>query len=411
MASLRLPRQRLFWAVSIGHTVNDAFMAVGVVILTFLSAGILPMTNAQIGLAVSMTQLMGAISQPFLGLRADRTGGRGLGAGGLMWVISMMSLALLLAVSTRNYLLMLIPYVLMGLGSGAFHPVGSLHASESDKHNVSTNLAYFFLLGQLGSAIGPTLVGLLLDSANRIWLSPYLVGTGMEVVHQPTGNLTPVFIMAGVALLPALFMALMIPVRQRAARLSDKGLNWRALPWGVLGLLALMVIIRGIPQPGSINFVPRLFQEKGWLPSEYGFITGMFWLAMGVSGVFMGVLADRYDKRYVLFWTMLASAPAFFLLPHLDGVLAILAALAAGALSGGTHTLLVVLAQQLLPGGKAFASGAMLGFIFGAGALGSFIIGNLSDAIGLVSAFHWIAVCAVLAGTLSLALPKASPKQ
>src|SRR5262245_3942694 len=102
---IALPRQRLFWSVSLGHLTNDTFMAMGVVMLTFLSGSLLPMTNTQIGFAVSAQQFAGAISQPFFGIRADRTGGRDLGAYGVAWTTVMFMLSVLLAITTRNYVL------------------------------------------------------------------------------------------------------------------------------------------------------------------------------------------------------------------------------------------------------------------------------------------------------------------
>ena len=60
--------------------------------------------------------------------------------------------------------------------------------------------------------------------------------------------------------------------------------------------------------------------------------------------------------------SMLFSAPAFFLLPAYEGAFAFFLAIAAGGLSGGAHSLIVVMAQDLIPMRKGFASGAILGF-------------------------------------------------
>ncbi|NOG51954.1 MAG: hypothetical protein HND48_22850 [Chloroflexi bacterium] len=97
-AQARFPQQRVFWAVSLGHLVNDIFMSMGPVMLVFISSsGILPMNAAQLGLAVSLRQIAGALSQPLFGGIGDRTGGRWLGAGGVAWVIIVQTLSVLLA--------------------------------------------------------------------------------------------------------------------------------------------------------------------------------------------------------------------------------------------------------------------------------------------------------------------------
>src|SRR3989304_2128091 len=74
-SGMHIPRQRLFWAVGLGHFTNDTFVSMGPVLLAFLSVSALPMTNTQIGFAVSTGQMIGALSQPFFGLLADRSGG------------------------------------------------------------------------------------------------------------------------------------------------------------------------------------------------------------------------------------------------------------------------------------------------------------------------------------------------
>lgn len=409
---LSLPRSRLFWSVSLGHFTNDTFMSMGVVLLTFLSASVIPMTNTEIGFAVSAQQLAGALSQPFFGILADRTGGRRYGAGGVAWVVTMFMTALFLAVTTRQYFLMLIPFVLQGVGSGAFHPVGALHAAESSKHRAASSTSYFFLAGQFGLALGPALIGAILDAANRDNLALFTTSLGLPGQGAFRAHVLPIFWLS-LAALPAVFMMTSaIPVRIPAPRTTKSkegspeiSVRLRLMPFVILGV---MVIIRGLAQPGSVNFIPALFQAKGWSPSEYGVITSLFWLASGVAGVIFGTLADQYDRRTITMVSMVLSAPAFFLLPAADGIIALLLAVAAGGLSGGSHSLLIVLAQEMLPAGKGFASGSMLGFIFASGAVGSLIIGKVADGIGLTTTFQLVAIAAAVSGVLSLLLPKKS---
>ena len=105
--------------------------------------------------------------------------------------------------------------------------------------------------------------------------------------------------------------------------------------------------------------------------------------------------------------SLLLSAPAFFLLPVAQGAAAFGLAMAAGALSGGSHSIIVVMAQRLMPGSKGLASGVILGLIFGMGAVGNFLIGAVSERIGLDSTFQLVAVAIVLSGALALTLPAA----
>ncbi|MGB7341120.1 MAG: MFS transporter [Phototrophicaceae bacterium] len=410
-----IPRKRQFWSVAVGHLTNDIFMSAGIVVLTFLSATILPMSNTQIGFAVSMQQLSGAFTQPFFGLRADKTGGRGIGAGGLAWVVVSFLLAILLAITTRNYWLMLIPFVLQGIGSGALHPVGALHASDSEPERAATSTAYFFLMGQVGLAVGPTLVGLLLDGANVGSLVAYGDWFGFPAGDSFNANLLPLFVMGIFAIPSIIFMFGGIPIKKQLQddlSLSDvskqkaKKAARRVTSWTPFLVIGLLVILRGLAQPGSVNFIPVLFQQKGWTASQYGAITSSFWIASAIMGVVFGNLADKYDRRYVVLASLSLSAPAYFFLPILNGAGAFALAIIAGGLSGGSHSIIVVLAQELIPDSKGFASGAILGFIFGTGALGSLVIGVVSDQIGLAATFQFVAVAVFMAGFIALFLPK-----
>ena len=404
-------KSRLFWAVGFGHLTNDVFGSMGPVLLAFLSASILPMSNTQIGLAVSMAQLIGALSQPGFGILADRTGGRWIGSLGLTFHVSMFTLSVIIAVTTHQYWLMFFPYVLAAIGSGALHPVGALHSAEADSKRSGTNIALFFMMGQMGLAIGPTIAGVLLDAAN-----PNILGQMAAMANLPyygvRDNVMPIILLSLVSIPGILLMMSSIPAKRH--RLQAESENQATdtknkpsdFPLKAFLILGAMVTLRGLGQPGSVSFIPVLFEQKGWDPSAYGAITSSFWIASAFAGVFFGRLADQYDRRKVMMWSMLASAPAFFLLPSFDGPLAFVLAVAAGGLSGGAHSIIVVLAQDLIPDRKGFASGAILGFIFGTGAIGSFIIGAVSDQIGLTMTFQIVAFMIAGAGILSLFLPK-----
>lgn len=406
-------RPRRFWAVSLAHMTNDIFMSMGGVVLAFAATAVLPLSNAQIGFAISLTQISGALSQPFFGLLADRTGGRVLGTGGVAWVVTMLLTALTLASVTGSYVLMLIPFALMGLGSGAFHPVGSLHAAESDKARVASSMSIFFLFGQLGLGIGPALAGALLDSAATHNNAAFLLSSTFDGLLRERGTVFPVFILAALAVPALSFMLLALPnhAHHRAgtqAKKSAEDAVRKPLHVGALATLALMIALRALAQPGSAAFMPVLFQAKGWSPAQYGLITSSFWLASGLVGVLFGALADRFDRRWVIAISMVAAAPAFFLLPPADGALAFLLAILAGGLSGGSHSLIVVMAQEFIPAAKGFASGLALGSIFGAGALGTLLIGAMADAFGVGGAFQVVALALVLAAGIALLLPKRS---
>ena len=284
-----------------------------------------------------------------------------------------------------------------------------LHASESDETRAATNTAYFFLMGQLGLALGPALVGYLLDMANPGVLTDYAQATGIIGEVLPNVNVTPIFLMVLFATPVVLFMFSGLPARRIARAKSKTSQEKKSKGEMLLGpvlVIVALVVLRAFAQPGSANFIPVLFQEKGWTAAQYGLITSSFWIGSGIAGVVMGDLADRFDRRYIVLASMLISAPAFFLLPFIGGAMAFVLAIIAGAFSGGSHSIIVVLAQELVPDSKGFASGAILGFIFASGAIGNIVIGAVSEVIGLSTTFQIIAITAAISGFIALLLPK-----
>lgn len=409
---MTFPRQRLFWSVTLGHFTIDTFNGMGPVLLTFLSGHVMSLTNTQIGFAVSAYQLVAALSQPFFGYLTDKTGGRWLGAGGLAWTVSLLMTALLLS-TTGQYILLLIPYVLAALGSGAFHPVGTYHAADSDKKRTTSNLSIFFLMGQLGSGLGPALVGSLLDSTathNSVFtrvLGPTFSGRLIE--H---GTVSPVLAMSLIAVPAILFMALAIPGMSAFAHQHqskpDTAKGRGSVSKFALIMLVIVITLRSLANPGMVAFIPRLFALKGWTAAEYGLITSTFWIAGGIAGVIAGQIAERYGTTRVISITLVLGAAPIFLLPHADGQIAFVLSLAAGALTSASHSLIVALAQRIIPAGKGFASGATLGFIFGTGAIGTLIIGALSDRLTLSVAFQIVGVVTFFTGLLATTLPSES---
>ena len=365
-----IPRSRVFWSVALGHMSNDLFMSMGPVLLAFIGGVYMDIPPAQIGIAVSARQMIGGISQPLFGWMSDKGSSRALGAGGVAVTVALLALSMLLAM-TGQFWLMIIPFALSALGSGAFHPVGVAYASHRNPQYASTVTAYFFLFGQFGLASGPALAGFLLG----------LTQTGGE-----GGSVMPIILLSVVALPSVLLMNTSLPNREQVAALDAEEITEKAkrpaeptqpVQMRPILLLAGLVVLRGLAYPGSVAFIPALFKLKGWSPAEYGGITSVFWLSSAVAGVFAGYLADRIGRRVVVIGSLVLAAPVFFVLPTIDNGLAYILVIAAGALVGGPHSIIVVLAQSLLPGRKGFTSGVALGFIFGVGALGTLTIGYL----------------------------------
>jgi FSR family fosmidomycin resistance protein-like MFS transporter len=387
---MSLFKQKVYLAVTVGHFTVDVFSSTGPVLVTFLSIP-MALSAAQIGLAIGTYQLVAAITQPFFGWLADKIGSRGLGSVSIPWTVGFLTLSVVLAQTTDNFYLFLVPFGLAAVGSGAFHPQGAMHAGTSIAGRAATATAVFFLFGQTGLATGPALAGVILDTLGLAGI--YILGAVS----------VPILLFIAYAMREARSRADLTVSRPGPAEESTG--RTESGHWFGLVVLALLIGLRSWAFMGTAAFLPKIFQTMGWSATNYGLITGAYWLASAIAGVFIGNMADRWSRRQVIFITLLIGAIPVYFIPLNSGWLAFPLAMVAGALLGGSNSVFVVIAQALLPGRKALASGIAMGYMFGIGAFAVWGIGGLAEVWGLDSVIQAGAGLGLLAALLALLLP------
>jgi FSR family fosmidomycin resistance protein-like MFS transporter len=156
-------------------------------------------------------------------------------------------------------------------------------------------------------------------------------------------------------------------------------------------------------------FLPKYLHDLGYSATSYGIYAALFMGASAIGNVAGGRLADRIGKRTIIITSMLLTAlPIFFI--GMVGVNAGLIALilAAGILSGSTYSVIVVKAQNTVPGGMGLATGLTLGFMFSVGSLGAWLSGYLADHFSMVLVFQMASLLCFIAGLVAIRIEKDS---
>ena len=403
---MSIMRDRLFLSASIGHMILDIFNSSISVLVAFLSLS-MGLNNAMVALALGLYQFAGAFSQPIFGYLGDRYGGPRMMGFSVAWTIGLLVSAIF-AAQTGVFWLFLIPFTLASLGSGAFHPVGTKYAALTATRRAATATALFFLFGQLGLATGPLLAGFMLDYVGLMGMPMvailtipvilFVITTPMPAEAKPTpATPTPPTSVQEAGGTRTRWIDRIAWVRRIPAV--------HHIPWGSISILIAHTICRSWAQIGIVSFVPKLFQDKGWSPTSYGGIVTVMWIASAITGVLAGDAADRWGRRQVIFVVMMLSVIPLYYLPLTESWVAYPLALLVGGLTGAPHSITVVIAQSMLPGKQATASGLILGLIFGMGAFATFGIGWLADRWTLEQALQVGALMALLAAVTALALP------
>lgn len=407
---MALLRDKLFSSVALSHLAVDMLNGQLAVLLTFLSVP-LGLTNSLLGFVSAVCVVGGSLTQPIFGYIADRWGQRWLVAGGVFWMAFFYSLV---AITPGQFILVLL--ILASLGSGAFHPAGTAVATKRGRDHIrdreTTSTAYFFLFGQLGLFLGPMLGGLVLDKFNVLGLLMFTslaVLVGIYAVWQ----LRPEKLvqMSKVTQKNPTPETKTSSVSQASAEDSPgtAAVISPLMGYGVLSLLAfaMMVAFQAWVQQTMVMFVPKYLSDLGISASIYGMVAAIFVAGSAAGNILGGNLADRFGKRRIATLSLAAASVPLYLFPIVGwSVWLYVLIFLAGALTGATHSIFVVLAQRIFPGGMALASGLVLGFMFASGSLGTLFSGYLADLWSFSMVFRLNAFIVLVAAGLALSMQK-----
>lgn len=373
----------LFSSVAFSHFMVDVFNASRPVLLTYLG-----LTETQIALISTIYIWASALTQPFFGWISDRVGPRWLAAGGVLWMTVFYSGAVF--IPSAGGLLCLI---IAALGSSSFHPVGTVQATLQGRDRMAgretTATALFFMAGQLGHFIGPIITGIILA---RLGLPALVI---LPIISIPIG-----FAMA--------YQLRANRPHPRPAQ-GDGRIRLQA-GIGFIVILAIVATLQSWSQANMINFVPKYLKDLGLSAVTYGNIAGLFMGGSALGNIIGGHFGDRFTKRKVAAVALLLAALPIYIMSRIGWSpwLYLLIPIA-GACTGSVHSIMVVLAQRIISGGMALASGLILGFIFSSGALGMLLTGPLAEQYGFPTVLLMTTGLVLLASPLAWMLKENPP--
>lgn len=365
----------LFSSVALSHLIVDVLNSSRPVLLTYLG-----LTETEIALVSTIYIWASALTQPLFGWLSDRVGPRWLAAGGVLWMTAFFSGAVLIPEAGG-----LLCLILAALGSSSFHPVGTVQATLQGRNHLAgretTAASLFFTAGQLGHFIGPIITGLILA---RFGLPALVI---LPIVSIPIGL--------------ALAYQLRANHPHPKPAQGDGKVRLQA-SIGFIALLAIVATLQSWSQSNMINFIPKYIKDLGLGAATYGNMAGLFMGGSALGNVIGGHFGDVYTKRKVAAIAFLLAAFPIYAMSQIGWSqwLYVLIPLA-GACTGAVHSIMVVLAQRIISGGMALASGLILGFIFSAGAFGMLITGPLAENYGFPT------VLVMTTGLVLLAAPLA----
>ena len=259
-------------------------------------------------------------------------------------------------------------------------------------------MSIFSVGGGVGYALGPLLVA------------------GVVVPLGLRG--TPVLMVLPVAAA----IALMVLLRRMGAQANDDMRAERAQgrqveEWGAFARIALKNGVQSGVVSGLFAYVPLYLVARGTSPGTSNAMSTVMLSAAAVGTLVGGRAADRIGRRVVLIAPLLVLVPLIAVVPSLGFGALIPLAIVIGFAMNTNISLVIVLAQEYLPGRLGLASGVTVGVSVGMGGLVVELLSLLASAVGRSAgpsaALYVVAGMPVLAAALAASLPRpaaASPE-
>jgi FSR family fosmidomycin resistance protein-like MFS transporter len=380
-------------AISFCHLLNDMMQSLLPAIYPNLKAQF-GLSFGQIGLVSLAYQITASLLQPLVGLYADKRPTPLALPGGTLF-----SLAGLAVLSMAHiYPVLLLGACLLGVGSSVFHPESSRVArmAAGVRHGLAQSL--FQVGGNVGQALGPLAAALVVVRWGQSSLAAFalmallsgavLWNVGVWYRHHGLARLTA----------------------SAGRKAAGVVLPRRTAIGGVAVLLVL--IFSKYVYLASLNtyFTFYLIQRFHLGVQAAQLHLFVFLSAVAVGTVLGGPLGDRFGRKAVIWASILGALPFTLALPYADLFWTGTLTVAIGLILASAFPVIVVFAQELVPGKIGMISGLVFGFSFGVAGLGAAALGWLADTRGIEAVFR---LCAFLPaiGLFAALLPKVEARR
>lgn len=367
----------ILFAISFSHLLNDTIQSLIPAIYPILKSNY-NLTFGQVGLITLTFQMAASLLQPFVGIYTDKKPQPYSLATGMGFTLT----GLVILSMSHHFYMVLISVAFIGVGSSVFHPESSRMAHSAAGNQPGLAQSIFQLGGNLGSSIGPLLAAWIIvphGQMSIIWFS--LIALLAIFVLTKVGNWYKTYVIA---------------VKSRTKNkppVFHPSFSKRKVSWSV-AILLILIFSKYFYLAGFTSYFTFYLINKfhvGIQTSQIYLFVFLFSVAGGT--LIGGPLGDRFGRKYVIWFSILGTAPFAIALPYANLLWTIILVVPIGLILSSAFSAILVYAQELIPGKIGLVSGLFFGFAFGMGGIGSALLGNLADKTSIIYVFH---ICSFL---------------
>lgn len=367
----------ILFALSLSHLLNDTIQSLIPAIYPLIKNNY-KLTFSQIGLITLTFQLAASLLQPFVGLYTDKKPQPySLAIGMGFTLIGLVTLSL-----SSHYYVVLIAVALIGIGSSVFHPEASRMASAASGGRRGLAQSVFQLGGNAGSSIGPLLAAWIIVPHGQfsiIWFS--FIALLAIMILSYVGNWYKGYLIK-------------LSTKRKTGAVGQGAQFSRKKVIFAVSILLVLIFSKYFYMASLTSyFTFYLIQKFGLSVQSSQLYLFAFLFSVALGTLVGGPIGDKIGRKYVIWASILGTAPFALLLPHANlfwtGVLIV----PIGMILASAFSAILVYAQELIPGKVGLVSGLFFGFAFGMGGIGSALLGKLADTTSINYVFS---ICAFL---------------
>lgn len=366
---------------SLAHMVNDLYPNLYQVLIPSLMV-VLHFSVAQAGAIATVIALSTQLTQPFMGIWADRVGGSWFITGGLAFGAVLSCAALGFAPS---YAVLVIMLFLGGFGNSAFHPQAFRVVGDMSGERKGFGMSMFLIGGNIGMGIAP----LIAMFAFLHWGRPGLI----------------------LLSLPGIILAVALYAYRRNIPTEADG-NWSDLiaafkeKWGKLLSLLAIVGIRYMVASAVLIFLPIWWQMRYGQMTHAATLLCVMLLGATLGSVLGGYLTDTIGTNPVIVASSLLSSLLVWALLNSSGVWLWVIIGILGAAIFFTNSTTMVIGQAMFPRQKGMVSGIVLGVGNTIGSIGVGLLGVYAEHAGVAGALFLLIFISLLSAPFVFCFPR-----
>lgn len=390
---------RILMALSTAHFINDLLQSIITASYPVLRDE-LTLSFSQIGLISLVYQIASSVFQPISGIILDKWPYKH----SLQIAASFTMVGLVLLSFSEQIPWIMLSVFLVGIGSAITHPECSRIVSLASGGKRGFAQSVFQVGGNLGSSLGPLMVAWLVAPYTRTNIALFAFISILAIL-----NAAPIVKWYGNYL---------EKVKSKHQTLTPHVERPLSLGHTILVVTLIIVLIfsKYIYMSSLSNYYTFYLMEKFGVSVQTSQICLFIFLFATAAGTLVGgPIGDKIGRKYVIWISILGTAPFSLLMPHIGTtffagqpdvalVLTCFLSFCAGFILSSAFPAIIIYSQELLPNALGMISGIFYGFAFGIAGVAAALMGKYADQYGLMSVYQFCSYTPLL-GLVAMFLP------